>query len=108
MKMVVASRQSWNSKAAAGLNFRSAQASAIMMQAGAQVGDEPLLETQRIAAILVVAAMTSKLLVAALAVARDRGVVGHVHFETDGAAAARGRGRFGGRGAASLPPHVHP
>ena len=37
MKMVVASRQSWNSKAGAGLKLRSAQASAIMMQAGPQV-----------------------------------------------------------------------
>ncbi len=62
-----------------------------------QVGDEPLLETQGIAAVLIVAAMASELLVAALAVARDRGVVGHVHFETDGAAATRDRGRFGGR-----------
>src|SRR5262249_60862659 len=50
-----------------------------------------------IAAILVVAAMTSELLVAALAIARDRGVVGHVHFEADGATATRDRGRFGGR-----------
>ena len=58
---------------------------------------EPLLETQRIAAVLVVAAQAAELPVAALAVAGDRGVVGLVHLEADGAAVARERGRLGGR-----------
>ena len=56
------------------------------------VGDEPLLEPQRVAAVLVVAAMAAELPVAALAVARDGGVIGLVHLEADGAAAARQRG----------------
>ena len=37
MKMVVASRQSLNSRSGSGRNDRSAQANAIMMQAGPQV-----------------------------------------------------------------------
>src|SRR5260370_830167 len=53
--------------------------------------------TRGIAAVLRVAAMAGELVVAGLAVAGDRGVVGHVHLETDGAAATRDRGRFGGR-----------
>ncbi len=55
---------------------------------------EPLLEPQRIAAVLVVAAQAAELAVAALAVARDGGVVGDVDLEADGAAAARERRRL--------------
>ncbi len=45
------------------------------------VGDEPLLEAQRVAAVLVVAAVAGELAVAALAVAGDGGVVCLVHLE---------------------------
>ena len=61
-----------------------------------QVGNEPLFETQGIAAVLVVAANAPELAIAALAVAGDRGVVAHMHFEADGATVARERGGFGG------------
>ena len=47
-----------------------------------------LLEAQRVAAVLVIARVAAEFPVAALAVARDRGRIGLVHFQPDRAAAA--------------------
>jgi len=62
-----------------------------------QIGYEPLLEAQGIAAVLVIAAHATAFAVAALAVAGNRGVVAHMRFKPHGATTARGRGRFRGR-----------
>jgi hypothetical protein len=61
-----------------------------------QIRHEALLEAQGIAAVIVIAANAREFAVTALAVARDRRVVAHVHFEANGAAVARGRGGFRG------------
>src|SRR5262249_15531184 len=58
--------------------------------------DERFLEAQRVAAVLVIALVAAELAVAALAVAGDGGVVGLVHLEPHGEAAAGERGGFGG------------
>ena len=52
--------------------------------------------------------MPAELPVAALAVAGDRGVVGLVHLQADGAAAARERRRLGGLEQHRSPPRVRP
>src|SRR4029453_17993465 len=59
-----------------------------------QIRHEPLLEAEGGAAVIVIAANATEFAIAALAVARDRGVVGYVHFEADGAAAAGDCGSF--------------
>ena len=111
----MASRQSWNSSAGAGLNDRSAQPSAIMMQAGPQVNSvdwwkyggargearyvrhQALLEPQRVAAVVVVGRVPAEFPVAALAVTRNRRVVRLMHFEPHRRAVALQRGRLGRR-----------
>src|SRR5262249_15315144 len=71
---------------------------------GWQLRDEPFLEPQRVAAVLVIFPQPAKLPIAALAIACDRNVVGHMHFEADGAAGGAGRRPRGRLGGASMPP----
>src|SRR4051812_26029916 len=71
--------------------------------------DKPLAETKRISAILVVRRPPSELAIAALAIARNRGMVGLVHLKPDGRAVAIKGGAFGSlqqQGRDSAPSHV--
>ena len=112
--MVVASRHSVNSNAGSALKFpigpcerhhdargttgkigRLVKIGRRIPQRGG-IGNELLLEAERIAAVLIVAAAAAELAVAALAITRDGGMVCVVHFEPHQPASARhGRGFSG-------------